>query len=558
MTELLTADQMRALEQAAISRGDATGLDLMARAGQGVVDAILCRWPKLAKDTRTALVICGPGNNGGDGFVIACLLRDAGWTVRVHLFGEAANLPPDAKVNYDRWLQAGEVLPLKPEAVFTGSRPDLIVDAVFGIGLSRPVPVEIAQALDIAGMTFWKSPHKIKRVAVDCPSGLDLDTGMVPTDLAAVSKAGSVWPATLNTADLTVTFHAPKLGHYLALGPAMCGKVQVVDIGLGDLGQEPQIVGQTPAPQRTRLADPHIDGRDMTGRWLRSVMGKPDLPGHKFNFGHVAVFAGGVGRGGAARLAARAALRSGAGVVTVICPPSALIENACQLNAIMLRALKPDQPLAEVADHRVTAFCMGPGMGVSQRTRDLVQEVLARRAGEFDLEDPVVVLDADALSSFAQNPDALFAHTHARTILTPHEGEFERLFPDLSGSARASLSKVDAVRQAAARAGCLVLLKGPDTVIADPQGGATVHAASGARAVPWLATAGAGDVLAGLIAGLAAPTVGSSLFCAAELATYLHVEAARSFGPGLIAEDLPEELPKLFREWRLHGGRPEK
>ncbi len=551
MTELLTADQMRGFEKAAIARGDATGLDLMERAGQGVVEAILAQWPELTKGGHRALVFCGPGNNGGDGFVIARLLRDVGWTVQVHLHGDPAALLADAKENYDRWMQAGEVLPLVAETVFAGARPDLIVDAVFGIGLSRPVPVEIAQVLDVAGMKRWKSPYKIKRVAVDCPSGLDLDTGIIPTDMAPVRKAGSAWPATLNTANLTVTFHAPKPGHYLALGPTLCGSLKVVDIGLGGAARESQMIGQSPDPQRIRLAEPFFAGRNVTGSWLRSVMGKPNLPGHKFNFGHVAVFAGGVGRGGAARLAARAALRSGAGLVTVICPPSALIENACQLNAIMLRALKKDQPLAEVADHRVTSFCLGPGMGVSQRTRDLVQEVLARRAGEYDLEDPVVVLDADALSSFAQDPQSLFAQTHARTILTPHEGEFERLFPDLSGPARSRLSKVDAVRQAAKRAGCLVLLKGADTVIADPQGGATVHAASYGREVPWLATAGAGDVLAGLIAGLAASFGSGTLFCAAELAAYLHVEAARSFGPGLIAEDLPEELPKLFRELGL-------
>ncbi|MGC1503532.1 MAG: NAD(P)H-hydrate dehydratase [Sulfitobacter sp.] len=551
MTELLTSDQMKTLEKAAIGRGEVTGLDLMEKAGQGSVAAILAQWPELAEGRHKVLVLCGPGNNGGDGFVIARLLHNAGWSVRVHLFGDPARLPPDAKANFDRWVAVGAVLPLDPVSVFSGDRPDLIVDAVFGIGLTRSVPDEVAQVLDVKGMKAWKSPHKIKRMAVDCPSGLDLDTGMIPTEMEAVMKAGNAWPATLNTTHLTVTFHTPKLGHYLALGPNLCGALKVVDIGLGGESLERSMIGQSPDPERVRLTEPVFCGRDVSRRWLRSVMGKSYLPGHKFNFGHVAVFAGGVGRGGAARLAARAALRAGAGLVTVICPPSALIENACQLNAIMLRALKKDQPLTEVADQRVTAFCLGPGMGVSQRTRTLVQEVLTRRAGENDLQDSVVVLDADALSSFAQEPQSLFAHTHSRTILTPHEGEFARLFPDLSGPARATLSKVEAVRQAAARAGCLVLLKGADTIIGDPQGGVTVHAASYGREVPWLATAGAGDVLAGLIAGLAAPFSSGSLFCAAELAVYLHVECARTFGPGLIAEDLPDVLPKLFRELGL-------
>ncbi|NNE51071.1 MAG: NAD(P)H-hydrate dehydratase, partial [Sulfitobacter sp.] len=241
------------------------------------------------------------------------------------------------------------------------------------------------------------------------------------------------------------------------------------------------------------------------------------------------------------------ALRAGAGLVTVLCPPAALIENACHLDAVMLRSLAKDQQLSEVVDDRVSGFCLGPGMGVSDRTRERVTEVLDRRAEGSASRNPVVVLDADALTSFQEDPETLFKHTHDRTILTPHEGEFARLFPDLSGPARRDLSKIDATRQAAARAGCVILLKGPDTVIAQPDGGASVHAAAYGREVPWLATAGAGDVLAGLIAGLAAPHLSSELFVMAEVAAWLHAEAARSFGPGLIAEDLPEQLPTVLK-----------
>jgi hydroxyethylthiazole kinase-like uncharacterized protein yjeF len=238
-------------------------------------------------------------------------------------------------------------------------------------------------------------------------------------------------------------------------------------------------------------------------------------------------------------------------VVTVLCPPSALIENACHLDAVMLRSWAKDQVLGDVVDDRASAFCLGPGMGVSERTHQRVIEVLGRRAAGSAWRDPAVVLDADALTSFADDPEKLFEHTHDRTILTPHEGEFGRLFPDLSGSARKDLSKVDAVRQAASRAGCIILLKGPDTVIASPEGGASVHATAYGREAPWLATAGAGDVLAGLIAGLAAPHASSDLFVMAEIAAYLHVQAALSFGPGLIAEDLPEQLPEVFRSFDL-------
>ncbi|OAN78316.1 hypothetical protein A8B82_11395 [Sulfitobacter sp. EhC04] len=552
MTELLSSSQMRALEKAQIDSGAVTGRTLMERAGQGVVDAILARWPEMAEGNRSAVVLCGPGNNGGDGFVIARLLRAMGWTVRVHLFGDPARMPQDAKANHDLWAAEEPVLALDTATVFTGPRPDVWIDAVFGIGLSRPVPDAVAQVLDVGAMNAWKQPRLIRRMAVDCPSGLNLDTGMTAVDMDAVEASGSAWPRTMNTVDLTVTFHSPKPGHYLAMGPILCGEVRAVDIGLSGAAPGRRSVMEEPDPECIRLVEPVFGGRAVKPRmWLKSVMAKPGIAGHKFDFGHVAVFAGGVGQGGAARLAARAALRTGAGLVTVLCPPAALIENACQLNAIMLRPLKKDVPLANVADARVTGFCMGPGMGVTPRTRSLVEQVLSRRAGPRDWRDPVVVLDADALSSFAQDPAALFAHTHARTILTPHEGEFERLFPDLGPSQRQGKSKVDVVREAAKRAGCIILLKGVDTVIANPEGGASVHVAAYGREAHWLATAGAGDVLAGMIAGLAAGQTSAGLFAVAELAVYLHVECARHFGPGLIAEDLPEQLPQVFRELGL-------
>lgn len=552
MTELLTAAQMRAMEAVVMDSGEVTGLELMERAGQGVVDAIFDQWPKLANKAHAACVLCGPGNNGGDGFVIARLLADQGWTVRVHFYGTADALPPDAQSNHDLWAQSNPVAELTLEAVQSGPRPDVIVDAVFGIGLKRPVADALASVLDVRLSKAWKCASDIRRVAVDCPSGLDLDTGLVPTDMERVKAKGSAWPQTLNMVDLTVTFHAPKLGHYLAMGPNLCRDLKVVDIGLGQHGEERSMIGLPPDPESVRLVEPHFAGRALPLRiWPASNIGKSGIGGHKYDHGHVLVFSGGVGRGGAARLAARAALRCGAGLVTVVCPPSALIENACQLNAIMLRSLPKDSPLSDVADHRISAFCLGPGMGVSERTRQRVIEVLNRRADPSGWRDPAVVLDADALTSFKDDPAALFAHTHARTVLTPHEGEFARLFPDIDADRRRKISKVEATRRAAERAGCIVLLKGPDTVIAAPCGGASVHAAVYGREAPWLATAGAGDVLAGLIAGLGANHSGSDLFQITEVAAYLHVEAARSFGPGLIAEDLPEELPKVFCAWGI-------
>lgn len=541
MTELLTSAQMRAIELAEIESGSVTGLQLMERAGRGAVDTALAKWTELAHGAHRALILCGPGNNGGDGFVIARRLTDLGWSVDVFLYGDAAKLPPDAKANHDLWLSMGVVLPFDATAIWGCERPDLFVDAVFGTGLTRPLPEELAMALQVRMMGNWKRGHAIRRLAIDCPSGLNLDTGIVPN-----SDDGKM--PRVNTAHLTVAFHSLKAGHRLGLGPTICGDVQVVDIGLnGPDAAKRAMIGTDPDPERARLIDPSFGDHPLPPRiWPGAMIAKLRGQGHKYDYGHAMILAGGPGRGGAARMAARAALRSGAGLVTVLCPPDALQENACHLNAVMLRACADASTFRQIVDDRVTALCLGPGLGVGPDTRALVTAALDHRRGERGWRDPVVVLDADALTSFEDDPSSLFALLHPRTVLTPHEGEFSRLFPDLAQSERAVRSKIDVVRSAADRAGCIVLLKGEDTVIAQPGGGASVHSAARDRAVPWLATAGAGDVLAGLIAGLAAPETAPNLFCVTEAAVWLHCEAARQFGPGLIAEDLPEMLPKVF------------
>jgi hydroxyethylthiazole kinase-like uncharacterized protein yjeF len=265
--------------------------------------------------------------------------------------------------------------------------------------------------------------------------------------------------------------------------------------------------------------------------------------GHKYSHGHALILSGASGHTGAARLAARAALRVGAGLATLGTPHAALPENAAQLTAIMLSEVDDAATLARVLDdERLNALALGPGLG-DERARALVPVALAARRA--------TVLDADALTAFADTPGALFAQLHENCVLTPHAGEFARLFPDIAAKLAApptkgpAYSKLDATREAAARAGCVVLYKGPDTVIAAPDGRASVNSAAYDRAAPWLATAGAGDVLAGMIAGLMAR--GFAPVRATETAAWLHVEAALSFGPGLIAEDLPEELPKVFR-----------
>ncbi len=512
MSEILTAAQMRAIEEAAIGSGAVTGLELMERAGKAVVAQIMARMPQAGR----ALVLCGPGNNGGDGFVIARLLHIAGWQVTACIWGEAARLPPDARAMFEAWSQHGATRPLCDLMSDPGddgpfAAPDVIVDALFGTGLTRPLPEEVTNALQ--DMEGWRQQQVVAPlvVAVDVPSGLCADTGRVlGRGLAAA---------------LTVSFHAPKLGHYLGQGPAICGDLVVADIGLP---QRPLSKG-VPVDV-VRAAQPDI-------AHLRKAQG------HKFEHGHALILSGGVGAGGAARLAARAALRVGAGVVTLACPPAAVIENAARLDAVMLWSLRGAQELAlRLGDARIRALCLGPGLGLGARARGLVGAALETPDPAPDHARPrITVLDADALTLIAQD-DGLRRLLTPDCVLTPHLGEFSRLAPDLA--AGTDLSAVQAARIAADRLGATILLKGAATVIAAPGGAVWINTAVYARAVPWLATAGAGDVLAGMIAGLGAR--GFDAADAATSAAWLHGEAARAFGPGLIAEDIPEALPGVF------------
>ncbi len=550
MTELLTAAQMRAIEQAAIESGEVTGLELMERAGRGVVEAIFEEWPELApaasgsggaapsagasppellgpdeETARRAVVLCGPGNNGGDGFVVARLLKEARWGVEVFLYGDAGKLPPDARANYERWGEMGEVVvrtvdppPLADDSLAIDTC-DVIVDALFGTGLTRPFRGVFSILADARErMQNWSVPI----VAIDTPTGICSDSGRV---LGSAIRS-----------DLTVTFHRPKRGHYLEYGPQKSGHLRVVDIGLAD----------RPVVSDVLEIRSGVDAE---------VPAKKD--GHKYSHGHALILSGGVGKGGAARLAARGALRVGAGAVTVGCPPAALIENAAQLNAIMLQRVTDGDALTELLqDKRLNALCIGPGMGLGTREAGLVAAALAAQVKDVGRGSPrlPVVLDADALTLLSQD-NTLFAQLHDNCVLTPHTGEFRRLFPDIAAKLDApatkgpAYSKVDATRDAAKRAGCVVLFKGPDTVIADPSGRCSINASVYERSAPWLATAGSGDVLAGFITGLMAR--GFPPMQASETGAWVHTECALNFGPGLIAEDLPEQLPQVFRKMGL-------
>jgi hydroxyethylthiazole kinase-like uncharacterized protein yjeF len=534
MTELLTAAQMRAIEQAAIDSGDVTGLELMERAGRGVVEAIFEEWPELKATSHRAVVLCGPGNNGGDGFVVARLLKDWGWEVEVFLYGDAGKLPVDARVNYERWGEIGEVAPLVKGALnesifrngeFEGAdirgEPDLergqqtiFVDALFGTGLQRKFSDELSEI-----STEWLETCYDYGVSVDMPSGLCSDSG---------ECIGGNW----FFSKVLVTFERKKVGQFLGTLNYDIDRIRVVDL---DLNETPE----TDTVDLITEIDIPLDSRGFFGDGLNKSQHR-----HKYAHGHALVLSGGPGKTGAARLAARGALRIGAGLVTLACPQKALWEVATHVTAIMVETLDGPPGLREVLeDERLNALCLGPGMGLGADTQALVLEALkAKRA---------TVLDADALTRFERNPDVLFEGLHKHCVLTPHAGEFKRLFPDIAEKLEApattgpAYSKVDATREAAERAGCVVLFKGPDTVIADPSGRCSINSSAYERAAPWLATAGSGDVLAGFITGLLAR--GFDPMQAAETGAWLHTECALSFGPGLIAEDLPEELPKVFK-----------
>ncbi|MQY44317.1 NAD(P)H-hydrate dehydratase [Epibacterium sp. SM1969] len=577
MVELLTAAQMRMIEKAAIDSGEVTGLELMERAGGGVVEAIYEEWPEFApaergaapssnikrgpapappeylkkgeEAPRRAVVLCGPGNNGGDGFVVARLLHRDGWVVEVFLYGDPDKLPPDARTNYERWCEIGRVSSLKTFLLREGWGCDLLIDGLFGTGFRRPVPElgELFWNMEDMVDCFTVSPgHPIGRpaiVSIDLPSGLCSDSGKE-------LMHGDHWNRFAASAHLTVTFHRPKVGHYLSDRAAQAGRLRIADIGLEEAQKALDWVSLLSAvsdDENEHLPTWRLAKTIMVRRveathpnWLSK--GSDD---HKFSHGHALILTGGAGKTGAARLAARGALRIGAGLVTLGVPQDARLEVASQITALMMCDVETEQDLSDVLmDTRINALCLGPGLGMD-RARALVPLALTD-------PDRHVVLDADALSGFAENPDALFALLHENCVLTPHGGEFARLFPDIAEKLNAlpasgpAFSKVDATRAAAKRAGCTVLFKGPDTVIATPDGSCAINAALYERAAPWLATAGSGDVLAGFITGLLAR--GMSPQSAAETAAWLHVECARTFGPGLIAEDLSEQLPIVFSQ----------
>jgi ADP-dependent NAD(P)H-hydrate dehydratase / NAD(P)H-hydrate epimerase len=487
MLELLTAEEMGRADTLAVASGVA-GATLMENAGRAVAEEVARRFP----DHDSVVVLCGPGNNGGDGFVAARYLTEKGYKVRLGFDGDEARLPADAAAMAQRF--AGTREPLGKGLL---DQADIVVDALFGAGLTRPIEGKLAKLIEAVNAS------KLPVIAVDVPSGIDGTTGEV-RGIAVRATA-------------TVTFFRLKPGHLLLPGRIYCGEVSLAQIGI------PASVLATIAPN-TYANEPAL--------WL-TAFPWPQPESHKYARGHAVVVSGPAFSTGAARFAARGALRIGAGLVTVASPRDALEINAGALTAIMVREADDVRALTNLlADRRKNAVLLGPGMGVGEHTKELVLAALRSEAS--------IVLDADALTSFAEDPSDLFAAIAPRkapVVFTPHDGEFARLFPDL-----AAAPKLDRARGGASRAGAVLVLKGADTVVAAASGAASINAATS----PFLATAGTGDVLAGMVLGLLAQ--GMPAFAAASAAVWLHGAAAIAFGPGLIAEDLPETLPKLLSE----------
>ncbi len=494
MIELLTNEEMAEADRLAIAGGIA-GTDLMENAGRAVADRVARQYPS---GTRVA-VVAGSGNNGCDGYVAARLLAGRGCDVRVLQVGVPAK--GDAAKAARRW--DGPTEAAHPQALAEGG---VIIDALFGAGLDRPA--EGLAAAMIEAMNQSTRPV----IAVDLPSGVNGTTGGVMG--VAVMAAE------------TVTFFRRKPGHLLLPGRLHCGAIHLADIGIPAAVLEqirPRSFANAPALWRDRFPVPRADG-------------------HKYSRGHAVVVSGDLAHCAAARLAARGALRAGAGLVTLASPGDALAVNAAASLSVMVRRVDGAKGLATfLGDPRLNAVLLGPGGGIGSATRE---QVLTALAGPR-----AVVLDADALSSFADDPAALAAAVKARpdrdVVATPHQGEFNRLFKVVDEVAHVK-QKLEETRSAARYLGAIVILKGADSVVAAPDG----RAAIADNAPSWLATAGSGDVLAGVVTGLLAQ--GMPGFAAAAAAVWIHAEAGAEAGPGLIAEDLPEAMPAVYR--RLFAG----
>jgi NAD(P)H-hydrate epimerase len=488
-TALLTCAEMAQADALTVESGTPS-LALMEAAGMAVAREIRRNYPR-----QPVVVLCGPGNNGGDGYVAARHLQKAGWPVKVYSACPVSDLTGDAAVMAQRWLRLKH--PVRGLCSEAFRDEPLVVDALFGAGLDRPLEATVSDVLQTVhhnGLTV---------VAVDVPSGMDADAGTVDASTLAC--------------DMTISFFRPKVGHFLMPAAAYVGRLVIVDIGISEDVLDDILPGA------------YLNG---TGMWSIPV---PTWQDHKYTRGHGLIL-GGARMTGAAVLAARAARRIGIGLMTIAAPTGTSLHYASDRpGAIVSELVDWEDWEAHVDDPKKTAYLIGPGAGVSRSTANFVLAALATQKP--------CVLDADALTAFENAPDQLFSNIHGACVLTPHDGEFARIFPAETGN------RLERALAAAEKSNAVIVLKGYDTVIACPEGRAVINGSG----VPYLATAGAGDVLAGLILGLLGQ--GLSAFDAACAAVWLHGYAAGKLGAGLIAEDLPEIMPEILRE--LTQGVPE-
>jgi len=478
---LLDSEQSRAADRATIAAGT-SGTSLMANAGRAVAD-VICEHYRPCP----TLIICGSGNNGGDGFVVAWLLKERGWPVTVAIAGSEGEIRGEASVAKHKWqTHGGRFEPFDARQLLSAK---LVVDALFGTGLTGEIEGNSKQVIGAINNS------KLPVVSVDIASGLDANDGTIHGIAVRATH--------------TVTFVRPKIGHVLLPGKEYTGELHVFDIGVN---------GDTVAPNYF-LNTPSL--------WHH----KFPFPGphsHKYSRGHAIMMGGSPSTTGASRLTATAALRVGAGLVSITCSSETLPIYAASLTSVMTKLItKAKEFESLLEDQHTTAICIGPGSGVNERTRDHTLQILKHRKS--------VVLDADAITCFKGNSKILFAAIQGPTVMTPHEGEFTRVF-NFKGS------KLDRAREAAKQSNAIVVLKGNDTVIAAPDGRAVINA----EAPVWLATAGSGDVLSGIISGLMAQ--GMPAFEAAAAGVWIHSRAAVILGPGLIAEDLLNTIPQVLKE----------
>jgi NAD(P)H-hydrate epimerase len=479
---LLSAEQMRAAENATIAAGT-PGFILMKQAGEKAAHTIMERF-----SPSPILVLCGPGNNGGDGFILAQTLLEHGWPV--NLWASSHELSGDAK-EASKMYRGNRIGDITSEPLESYS---LIVDALFGTGLTRNIENEFNTVIEDVNNA------KAHVIALDIPSGVHTNTGDVMGNAIEANH--------------TITFSHAKPGHFLLPGKNLTGDLITLDIGIELGGISPETYQNTPLLWRNHFPQPHVHS-------------------HKYNRGYTLVIGGPITKTGAAKLASRSALRIGSGLVSIACDRESLPIYATSQAAVMTVLIEQESDFTTLLDdERINSVVIGPGAGLTDQTKNRVRNIL--NAGKH------CVLDADALRLFSEHPDMLFKHINGSCILTPHEGEFQHLFNNISVDMEAD--KLTRACQAAKLSGATIIYKGSDTVIATPEGKAALssHTASS------LATAGTGDVLAGLCGGLLAQ--GMSAFESAAAASWIHAEAATLFGPGLIAEDLPELIPAVLRD----------